>query len=107
MGGAGASSVNPAAAARRLQDRPRRPARSQSDISSTRPFYPAGDPTGTKRKHLVDALGLTGNRDLKRRCERSAEALFWLVGPTQVGKAAISGWRDLLAPAWRCRLRWR
>ena len=75
------------------------PARSQSDISATRPFYPAGDSTGTKRQHLVDALGLADNSDLKRRCERSAEALFWLVGPKQVGKAAISGWRDLLAPA--------
>ena len=44
-------------------------------------------------------MGLANNSDLKRRCERSAEALFWLVGPKQVGKAAISGWRDLLAPA--------
>jgi len=75
------------------------PARSQSDISATRPFYPAGDSTGTKRKHLVDALGLADNSDLKRRCERGAEALFWLVGAKQVGKAAISGWRNLLAPA--------
>ena len=75
------------------------PAGSQSAISATRPFYPAGDSTGTKRQHLVDALGLADNSDLKRRCERSAEALFWLVGPKQVGKAAISGWRDLLVPA--------
>ena len=39
--------------------------------------------------------------DLKRRCERSsrAEAMFWLVGRKQVGKSAISGWRDLLTPA--------
>ena len=75
------------------------PAGSQSAISTTKPFYPAGDSTGTKRQHLVDALGLANNSDLKRRCERNAEALFWLVGPKQVGKAAISGWRDLLAPA--------
>ena len=37
--------------------------------------------------------------DLKRRCERRAESLFWLIGAKQVGKAAISGWRDLLTPA--------
>ena len=41
---------------------------------------------------------------LYRRCDRCpgcdpAEAIFWLVGPKQVGRAAITGWRDLLAPA--------
>lgn len=75
------------------------PAPSRTCISTSRPFYPAGDPTGTRKQHLLDALGLADNHDLKRRCEGSAEALFWLVGPKQVGKAAISGWRDLLAPA--------
>lgn len=44
-------------------------------------------------------MGLTNSDELKRRCERKAEALFWLVGAKQVGRAAISGWRDLLAPA--------
>ena len=42
--------------------------------------------------------------DLLRRCDRghgrnAACALFWLVGGNQVGKAAITGWRDLLGPA--------
>ena len=30
----------------------------------------------------------------KRRC-----SLFWTLGPNQVGKAAIIGWRDVLTPA--------
>ena len=43
--------------------------------------------------------------DLRRECDRAhasrgpAEALFWTLGPRQVGRAAIAGWRDLLAPA--------
>lgn len=75
------------------------PAPSQSCVSTSRPFYPEGSTGGTKKQHLVEALGLTNSDELKRRCERNAEALFWLVGAKQVGRAAISGWRDLLAPA--------
>ena len=77
------------------------PATSPSCISRHRPFYPAGSTAGTKKQHLVEALGFTVDDDLRRHCERSAnaQALFWLVGAKQVGKAAISGWRDLLAPA--------
>ena len=77
---------------------------STSQPGRSQPFHRLGpsirqrDSAGTKRQHLVDALGLADNSDLKRRCDRSAEAPFWLVGPKQVGKAAISGWRDLLAP---------
>ena len=77
------------------------PARSQSDISIGRPFYPyATRKKGEHRQeHLYGRLGLRGMSDLKRRCERRAQSLFWLIGSNQVGKAAISGWRDLLAPA--------
>ena len=77
------------------------PARSRQDIRPERPFYPGGDTRGTTRRDLVHGLGMTNFSDLKRRCERSshAEALFWLVGAKQVGRAAISGWKDLLAPA--------
>ena len=77
------------------------PARSRSDISIGRPFYPGGESRGTTRKDLVHGLGMQDFSDLKRRCERSsrAEAMFWLVGSKQVGRSAISGWRDLLAPA--------
>ena len=47
--------------------------------------------------------------ELLRRCEcahpesRAASPLFWTLGGAQVGKAAITGWRDVLAPALRDR----
>lgn len=79
------------------------PATSANDISTTRPFYPQGDSTGTKKSSLAEKLGVA---DLRRRCEvrhvdrpKDAEILFWLVGPQQVGKAAISGWEKLISPA--------
>ena len=79
------------------------PAPSRSAISVTRPFYPRS-PGGAKQEHLVDALGVPSFRELYRRCDQGsgrnpAEAIFWLVGPKQVGRAAITGWRDLIAPA--------
>jgi hypothetical protein len=43
--------------------------------------------------------------DLLRKCERAypgrgpASSLFWTLGGQQVGRAAISGWRDVLIPA--------
>ena len=72
-------------------------------ISVHRPFYPAR-PGGSSHEQLVKGLGLGAADDLYRRCERStpdrgaASSLFWTLGAKQVGKAAISGWRDLLAP---------
>ena len=77
------------------------PARSRSDISVGRPFYPSGPGKRGEHSqdHLYSRLGLSSMSDLKRRCERRAQSLFWLIGPNQVGKAAISGWRELLAPA--------
>ena len=77
------------------------PATSRSSVSTSRPFYPAGSTGGTKKQYLVEALDFASDNDLRRRCERSAnaQALFWLVGAKQVGRAAISGWRDLLAPS--------
>lgn len=77
------------------------PAESHADISLGRPFYPnaSGRAGEHKRAHLLSKLELRDMRDLKRRCEHQAESLFWLIGPKQVGKAAISGWKDLLAPA--------
>ncbi|MEM8557752.1 MAG: hypothetical protein AAGG50_08000 [Bacteroidota bacterium] len=76
------------------------------EISVRRPFYPYR-PGGTKRVHLLDGLGLASGSDLLRRCDRatmsrgSASPLFWTLGGKQVGKAAIIGWRDLIAPALR------
>lgn len=50
------------------------------------------------------AMGVDAFTDLLRSCDSgqgraAACALFWLVGAKQVGKAAITGWRDLLTPA--------
>jgi hypothetical protein len=76
------------------------------EISLARPFYPAR-PGGCRRQHLLDGLGLERWECLLRQCDRrtparnAACALFWTLGGSQVGKAAIAGWRDLLAPALR------
>lgn len=73
-------------------------------ISLHRPFYPQR-PGGTKMNFLLEALRVKSKSHLLRRCEeaydeiREAAPLFWTMGPKQVGKAAISGWRDVIAPA--------
>jgi hypothetical protein len=79
------------------------PAQSVVDLSIFRPFYP-DKPGASRRAHLEDALGIPFV-NLYRLCEaahnnrRAACPLFWTLGGQQVGKAAISGWRDLLIPA--------
>jgi hypothetical protein len=71
-----------------------------------RPFYPMRS-GGRSWQQLLAGLGLGSWSDLLRRCDRrsptraAACALFWTLGGQQVGKAAITGWRDLLAPALR------
>ncbi len=75
-----------------------------ADIGLHRPFYPRR-PGGTSQAQLAEALGVGDMDDLRRRCERKTERrgaaapLFWTLGAQQVGRAAISGWRDLLQPA--------
>ena len=75
-------------------------------ITTRRPFYPQR-PGGTAMRHLLQGLGVDNSNDLLRLCDRgypgrpAAAPLFWTIGPRQVGKAAISGWRDLLIPALR------
>jgi len=84
------------------------PATRPGEISLQRPFYPAR-PGGSRHRHLYEALGFSSIAPLRRRCDRptatrlAASPLFWTLGGQQVGKAAISGWRDLLAPARRRR----
>jgi len=79
------------------------------EISILRPFYPAR-PGGTSQSQLVEGLGVASMDDLLRVCERAtatrraAAPLFWTLGPQQVGKAAISGWREVLIPALRAGL---
>lgn len=79
------------------------------EIGLHRPFYPLRPgPKGTvSRRHLFDALGVTGMGDLARRCERGGEGtraaspMFWTLGAAAVGKAALCGWKDVVAPARR------
>ena len=57
------------------------------------------------RKHLVEGLGVGSFHDLLRHCDRATHArgaacaLFLTLGGQQAGKAAISGWREILQPA--------
>ncbi|MBM3634755.1 MAG: DUF429 domain-containing protein [Actinobacteria bacterium] len=81
------------------------PAPTPADIGPRRPFYPRA-PGGSRRQHLVDALGLQSADDLFRACDRpvpdvmgAAAPVFWLVGPQQVGKAAITAWREVVVQA--------
>lgn len=79
------------------------------EISILRPFYPAR-PGGTSQAQLVEGLGVASMDDLLRVCDRAtptrraAAPIFWTLGAQQVGKAAISGWRDALIPALRAGL---
>lgn len=81
-------------------------ATARSEISQHRPFYPFS-PGGKKQAHLLKALRVREIDDLRRECEkkqqdrRAACPLFWTLGANQVGKGAIIGWRDVLAPALR------
>jgi hypothetical protein len=74
------------------------------EIALERPFYPAR-PGGASQAQLVAALDVDTFGDLRRACEaatgdrRAACPLFWTLGGNQVGRAAISGWQSLVAPA--------
>jgi hypothetical protein len=79
------------------------PAERPDEISLRRPFYPRR-PGESRREHLHRGLGLEGLA-LLRACDRAtptrraAAPLFWTLGGQQVGRAAISSWRDVLQPA--------
>jgi hypothetical protein len=82
-----------------------------AEISLHRPFYPRSCPVRGQRsvQELVGALGMGSPAQLLRRCDRAtadrraACALFWTLGGSQVGKGALSGWREVLQPALRDR----
>jgi hypothetical protein len=80
------------------------PAETFLDISLEQPFYRT-HPKGGRQRTLLDALGCRTFNDLLRECDKGtcnrtrAEAIFWTVGPKQVGKAALAGWRDILIAA--------
>lgn len=74
------------------------------DIAPARPFYPRRSRKGVRRHHLVEALEMESFEALYRMCERGTPGrrptpLFWTLGASQVGKAAISGWREVILPA--------
>lgn len=77
------------------------PAQRPDEVSLYRPFYPARA-GHARQKHLLEGLGMQSLDDLRRRCERAhagrrpACPLFWTLGGQQVGKAAISGWTQVL-----------
>jgi hypothetical protein len=79
------------------------PAVTVQEIALYRPFYPMY-PGGAKRAQLAEQLHIPFSQ-LYRRCEnarpgrRAACPIFWTLGGQQVGKAAISGWREVLQPA--------
>lgn len=78
-------------------------AATREQVGLYRPFYPStpGVKGERARSHLYEALGL-GAGELLRRCDRpGTEALFWTLGGRQVGKAALDGWRSVLAPTLR------
>ncbi len=76
-------------------------------VSVSRPFYPRVSSAAASHRNLLDALGLPAIDALRRRCERATPTrraacpLFWTLGANQVGKAAITGWREVLLPARR------
>jgi hypothetical protein len=79
--------------------------RTLADVSPARPFYPQRGVKGMTRLDHARALGLAAATDLSRHCDRATALrpagapVFWTLGANQSGKAAISAWRDWLAPA--------
>ncbi|MBX9752308.1 MAG: DUF429 domain-containing protein [Roseococcus sp.] len=69
------------------------------------PFYPQRGVKGMTRASHAAALGLPGAEALHRWCDRATPTRpagappFWTLGANQSGKAAITAWRDWLAPA--------
>lgn len=77
---------------------------SKDEITLQRPFYPMR-PGGTSQTHLTDGLSVADMAALRRACERktalrktNACPLFWTLGGNQVGKGAITGWREVVIP---------
>lgn len=73
------------------------PATTAAEISIERPFYPTKS-AGSSREDPKRRLGEAAFA--LRPCDRATGAgpLFWLVGPKQCGRSAISVWRDVLTP---------
>jgi|tagenome__1003787_1003787.scaffolds.fasta_scaffold20853082_2 hypothetical protein len=78
-----------------------------SELSLRRPFYPRRSSAEARQAHLLSAHAAASIGELRRRCEHATSgrgaacALFWTLGGNQVGKAAIAGWQEVIAPARR------
>jgi hypothetical protein len=78
---------------------------SVAELTLDRPFYPVHGERGMTRAAHAAALGFDGAAALSRACDRATmerpagAPLFWTLGANQTGKAAITGWREMLAPA--------
>lgn len=76
-----------------------------ASISLDAPFYPQRGVKGMTRAAHAAALGLPDTHALHRWCDRATPTRpagappFWTLGANQSGKAAITAWRDWLAPA--------
>ncbi len=74
------------------------------EVAPGRPFYPRHGQAGMTRAAFAARLGLEA-AGLSRACDRATAdrpagaPLFWTLGANQVGKAAVTAWRDLLLPA--------
>jgi hypothetical protein len=83
-----------------------RVATAEDEIDLRRPFYPpSGVVRGERSKAHLSKLTGGDIQGLLRRCDKAtssraaASELFWTLGPRQVGRGAITGWRDVLAPS--------
>jgi hypothetical protein len=78
-----------------------------TEVSISRPFYPRVSSANAKQILLLNALNVHTIDELLRQCDRAtplrraACSMFWTLGGNQVGKAAISGWREVVQPARR------
>jgi hypothetical protein len=83
------------------------------ELSPDRPFFPRGNlPKGQAKKAAIARMAdCAAVAELMRRCERArpgrgpAECMFWTLGPKQVGKAMLAGWRDVVLPGRRAGAR--
>jgi hypothetical protein len=82
-------------------------AETPQQISRTRPFYPRASSSNARQEHLLHRLQMESIDELLRRCDRATSSrraacpIFWTLGANQVGKAAISGWKEVIVPALR------
>jgi hypothetical protein len=76
-----------------------------SEICVERPFYPRRSLAGVTRDSLTNGLAVSSFDELYRVCERGIEgkrtacSIFWTLGGNQVGKGALTGWREIVRPA--------